>query len=230
VIELSDIKTGTLMSLQLESAMRRDADFELSTIFEAELGNESFTVAAPIWQGSYYRILPSDTVHVNFIFDSLRQHFEAKAVEEFTRGELAFLTLLKTTPITEVQLREDFRISVMQDANLIFSEPVSDGGEAVTRVRPVRLRDLSGGGVGFYTNWDPGRLTEVMMEIHLESSVAQINTEIRRIEADVAEAGYSYSVGAKFNFSTEHEKERVVRHIFNMQKRMIQQHGRRKKT
>jgi c-di-GMP-binding flagellar brake protein YcgR len=220
MLQLSDIRTGSNLILQLESQMELDPSFELKSKFEDDLGNEIFSIAAPMWKGQYYRIQPDDTVRVFFFFDGARQVFEATPLTRYERDKLSFLRLRKISEIVEIQLREDFRLPVDDDACIILDEDKQEDDE---HTRRVRLKDLSGGGVGFLTNWDPGRLTALRMQLSLNSSTEELNAEVRRIEERDNDPRYRYSIGAKFVFDSEQEKERIVRHIFKLQKKKIQE-------
>jgi c-di-GMP-binding flagellar brake protein YcgR len=225
MLQLSDMKTGTPLSLQLESREKYDPGFVLTTRVEETENDELFTIATPIWRGGYYNILPSDNVRVTFFFEDVRYAFGAKALTEFKREQLSFHTMRKITPFVEVQLREDFRLPMEDEANVIFKK--QEDGEIVEYTRPVRIRDLSGGGVGFYTDWNPASLIDLRMQLRLNSITEEVNAEVRRIEERGNDEWSRYVVGAKFVYYSEREKDRIVRHIFALQKKMIQEHGKK---
>jgi c-di-GMP-binding flagellar brake protein YcgR len=196
-------------------------DFKLNTILEDVLDDELFSVTTPIWQGQYYKILPRDALVVSFFHDGIRQVFHAVPAGEYGRGALSFLTLRKTSPIEEIQLRADYRVPLDDEARIIFS--VEDDGVTTEYVRLVRLRDLSGGGVGFYTDWNPDSITNLKVQIRLESSTEEITAQVRRIEERMGDPRTRFAIGAKFVYDTDREKDRIVRHIFKLQQKRIQE-------
>ncbi len=218
-MKLSNLKAGTRLTLKLESKRREDPYFELTSSFELIDEEGLISILEPLLFRQPYPLPFDEAVSVSFIQDDRRFGFLGQAVNRYQQGNILYTQLKQLSPLENLEQRDDFRLGCSDELTLLCKRFIDD--IVVEKNLSVVLRDVSGGGLGFYTNEELESFDEI--RVHLPGTDGEtVPLEISWIVKNHERAIFSYRIGTRFLYEKSGQKDRVVRHIFELQRKLRQ--------
>jgi len=211
-----ELKIGTKLVVFADSK-EGDEAVEMKTSLEGIGEDGRFLISAPLHKAVLYPIHPGDIIHIKIYEKSAVLSFYAKAGKRVRQDGLDYLAIRMIGKISRIQRREDFRLHVMLDGILEYTDP-EDEAEKNVRIHTV---DVSGGGAALRSSvgFKQGDAVTVYLPLNAAGKKEPRKCEIRRcITSENASSENRYNIGVKFIFETRKQKEELVQYIFKMQR------------
>lgn len=193
-------------------------DFKLRSQIADILSQNEFLILAPILKGKPVNLGIGDKLLITFAYgeDGLFV-FEAETRELIvdTNGILLY-RVVALTEVEKLQRREHFRMPLQVP---IVYQAKKDGRDVYGQGLTC---DISGGGVRFVCGnyFEIGDVINVFIRLEPDIDL-RTQVEITRVETD----GYKrYEVSAIFSLEFL-EREKIIKHIFEIQREKLKKHG-----
>lgn len=185
-----------------------------------DVGNDSFTVGAPLSAGQVVPVEVGQDLDVSVQQDTSLFQFTSRVLERGNLGNIPTLILSKPADIRKVQRRNFYRVKtqipvhyrVLPEVNAISSDPFA---ETVSR-------DISGGGIMIAA---PPSLTndailELLIDIPNPQGEATTITCVGRVVVIKGE-GKDKNAGIEFEIIEEPDRERIIKYVFELQRKQM---------
>ncbi len=196
-----------LVSIRVVSAEDKD---ELYTSRIEDLGQETISLAAPIYKGAVKGLPPGREIWVEFAAGGCFYRFQTVVLENIAQP-LPLLVVLKPSQIQRCNRRRFFRFQ----ARLLVS--CKQGEDTYTG----RTVDLSGNGLCALfpgkLDWEDGQVTEFLLS--LPDGVLSAQGRIVRLEIQENNSTCLY---AEFVDLAEQDQDRIVSFLFAQQRKSRQ--------
>lgn len=211
------IKPGTRLELQLDRKMETDPHFVLMSSFETDISDDLLLVASPFFKGHYYPIIKGEIIHITYFTEMGRFHFQGVYLEHRRQGNLHFMLIHRTSEITRIQRRDDFRLPVTLNGTVDFT--VLEDDVTVCKREKILTVDISAGGTASQINTRLEQGQEVLLRLPLgvDGDVIPFHASVCWIRDNPPGQAYRYCAGIRFLYEDPNMKERVVQHIFKLQ-------------
>lgn len=139
--------------------------------------------------------------------------FTAKVISR-ELNKMYTLRIKKISEIRKIQLRNYYRLPVTLEIEKIF--PVINDDNKVF-VEKCEAKDISGGGLKLYCNYQHVVGDEVYLKFKLENKLIDAKAKVVRIE-EIENLNYKYCIGITFVDIEEQIRDFIVKHIFEQQR------------
>lgn len=221
-MEISRIKAGTKLELDIMGNDGRRTGPVLVSQFEACTEDRKAIIAAPIYEGNVFNLPNGTEILAYFKADGnggVSLHaFTAVVTGREVSGNLHLLKIEQTGKITKIQRREYFRFHCGLNLQYIMVSPHNkdeDYKKAITY-------DLSGGGAGILLNENlvTGDIIECELFIDNEKKV-KFCSRIVRCEKNNEEGQYKFMAGLEYTKITNNDREIIVQFIYKEQRKLL---------
>ncbi len=220
-MELTDIKIGT--KFEIETVDNRQVFISQYEWLEEE---NKAVIAAPIYEG-YIVPLETGTLIDVYFLDRQKKlidlyKFRAMIIGRSVVDNLHVLLAEKLGEIVRIQRRNFFRLNVLLE---VWYRVVTYSNKEYNEDIPFKktlATDLSGGGISLILEEKLGKDCNVECEIFRgRPEMISFTGKTVRCERIVSESKYSYSVGIEFVDISDNDREKVIRFIFDEQRKLI---------
>lgn len=139
--------------------------------------------------------------------------FTAKVISR-ELNKMYTLRIKKISEIRKIQLRNYYRLPVTLEIEKIF--PVINDDNKVF-VEKCEAKDISGGGLKLYCNYQHVVGDEVYLKFKLENKLINAKAKVVRIE-EIENLNYKYCIGITFVDIEEQIRDFIVKYIFEQQR------------
>lgn len=139
--------------------------------------------------------------------------FTAKVISR-ELNKMYTLRIKKISEIRKIQLRNYYRLPVTLEIEKIF--PVINDDNKVF-VEKCEAKDISGGGLKLYCNYQHVVGDEVYLKFKLENKLIDAKAKVVRIE-EIENLNYKYCIGITFVDIEEQIRDFIVKYIFEQQR------------
>ncbi len=230
-MEKANIKTGakaTIIVTKLDQTK-----LELPTIFESYITNSQLMFYAPIVGGKLFSFRRGQGVVLEYFYNNGTNSFEAKFVSDVKKGNMNFVVVEQVSDVKRIQKRNDFRLDINMKLKVKYKEniveTVTEDNHQIEKIvkqgkeifENVTTTDISGGGISFITDSVFQREDKMTMFIRLtekdlEEEFHGTVMRITKLDPDIAKL--KYNVGVRFDYTTPHQKDKIVRYCFEKQR------------
>lgn len=139
--------------------------------------------------------------------------FTAKVISR-ELNKMYTLRIKKISEIRKIQLRNYYRLPVTLEIEKIF--PVINDDNKVF-IEICEAKDISGGGLKLYCNYQHVVGDEVYLKFKLENKLIDAKAKVVRIE-EIENLNYKYCIGITFVDIEEQIRDFIVKYIFEQQR------------
>lgn len=139
--------------------------------------------------------------------------FTAKVISR-ELNKMYTLRIKKISEIRKIQLRNYYRLPVTLEIEKIF--PVINDDNKVF-IEKCEAKDISGGGLKLYCNYQHVVGDEVYLKFKLENKLIDAKAKVVRIE-EIENLNYKYCIGITFVDIEEQIRDFIVKYIFEQQR------------
>lgn len=139
--------------------------------------------------------------------------FTAKVISR-ELNKMYTLRIKKISEIRKIQLRNYYRLPVTLEIEKIFPV-ISDDNKVF--VEKCEAKDISGGGLKLYCNYQHVVGDEVYLKFKLENKLIDAKAKVVRIE-EIENLNYKYCIGITFVDIEEQIRDFIVKYIFEQQR------------
>lgn len=169
----------------------------------------NYTIGTPIVHNSYVYIPLNEIIKIRSVMKDCIYQFEAKVTHKET-NKVNLITVTQVGPMERIQRREDFRLETLISATFT-KQSDNEPHECV-------IKDISGGGVKLTTQ----ERLDISDRINLSFSLDGIgNFNIGGVVVRTNNEGSNYDVGISFKDLDASDREKIVRYIFQEQRKII---------
>ncbi|HPD00005.1 MAG TPA: PilZ domain-containing protein [Acetivibrio sp.] len=224
-MRINELKIGLKLEVRLYSPRDIRTDTLLVSEFEWAENDKIFFIAVPIHRGRLYPIHIGTQMEVIFIMHDNLYSFIAKVLDRCIKNRISLLKMEALTQIRKIQRREFFRFECALPIGyrLVETQEHGDSENSDKEFIKTYTRDLSGGGVciRLKEEVDYGAIIECELLLNDINRIRFIGRVVRFTTYDSPVGMYKYEIGVFFEKISEKDRERVVSHIFQEQRRLI---------
>lgn len=178
--------------------------------FEQQLEDKLFKIATPIHEGKIVPMHIDQKVRIVYYTKKGIYAFDAVILQRES-GLIPLLTIQKISEVKKVQRREYFRYDcILPFEYKLITDPQRYEG---------LIKNISGGGICFITNHKFDGKSLIACFMNLEGDQFDCVGEVLRIMPS-DNASYRYEVNVKFSKITDVNREKIVKYIFEEQRRI----------
>lgn len=212
---LKDIKTGTQVQLS-----RKGADPQIKpymTRVEVVEDNNTILIHAPLEKGARVKLVERNLYKLCFISEGAQINFEGKLMEAVKIDGFHMLRFSIDAPGEKIQRRNAFRFA----CTLPFTfNVIADDGRQSPRIEGV-IRDLSSGGIKIVTKANIPDNVLLRIDLNLDEEYIMAFGQIRMKKHVPDNIKYPYTYGISFELLPEADEERIVRYVYNEQRKLL---------
>ena len=224
---------GTKLSLKTSSSIESQFEFELSSVFEELVDDEHILIAAPIHKGTIFPTSLQETLYVYFFNEKGRFDFTCVVVERPIINNIYYLKVLLTSEVTRSQRRDYFRVRKSIRAKVALSgtlivdaqnHPDAKHVDGLTGTveSDCMTHDISASGlcVNMTHSCELSDLVVISLPVGPNEEIVHFMSEVVWVGPS-DKPGYAYTVGLRFIYENEKDKEAMNRYVFMLQYEMI---------
>jgi c-di-GMP-binding flagellar brake protein YcgR len=202
-----------------------------STIIDVNVDKNIFYIYNPIYKNRIYTISKGKKNEFRYSDDKMGIYsFEGKILRRYKEKSLYILEIKLLGNGKKVQRREFFRIDLIK--SVVINEPIDEKFKNSIKMMEQKkrikfnlekyaLKDISGGGFGFYSNKKFEMGTILIASLNLGSHDVDILVEIVRI-IDIKHVQGRYLIGANYLHLTSQKRSIIINFIFDRQRQLRQ--------
>ncbi len=225
-MELSDIEIGTKLELEVNTD---DNDrYVFASQFEWHEQENRAVIAAPIYEGNVVPLETGTLIDIYFLnrkgklidLNKFRAAINGRSISD----NLHILMIEKLGKIVRIQRRNFFRLEVLLEVRyriVPYSDPVDEYNDDIPYIRTFAT-DLSGGGISLILKEKLERGSIIEGEIFSgQPEKVRFKGKTRRCERIMKDSSYRYIAGIEFVDISDANREKVIRYIFDEQRKLI---------
>ena len=211
------ISTGDIM--EVLPIDQQSASISYPSKVEA-VDSRAVLIHAPIDNLDYVRLPLNKHYWLHFAEKLVR--YKASVSKHVKKDDFNFIEFTLLEKGQSLQKRDYFRLSCNIPVKFRSLGKYETGGGDPDELHNGILSDLSGGGVKMQTDMEMEEKDEVFLSFYLDNDAFHLLGEIRAKYYDPS-AKQRFQYGIIFSVITELERDRIVRYLFNQQKRRVRQ-------
>ncbi|WP_069649589.1 flagellar brake protein [Caloranaerobacter ferrireducens] len=176
-----------------------------------------YIISGPIQKSALIPLHVGSLIEITYFReDKGRFVFKAKIIEREYKN-IYKLKIEKISCTTKLQERNYYRLSVKLDVQKIYNLKLDDNNKEV--IESCIAKDISGGGIRVFCNFKHSVGDIVKLNISItDFSITALGTVVRiqEIEND----NFKFSLGVKFTEIEDEDRERLIRYIFEQQRKL----------
>jgi c-di-GMP-binding flagellar brake protein YcgR len=218
-------------SIQIMEQIDDEITSLTTTIIDIDSDNNIFNVYNPIYKNRIYTISREKKYEFRYVDEKTGIYsFEGKVLKRYKENSLYILEIEFLGNIKKIQRREFFRINIIK--NLIIKEPIDDEFRNSLKMIELKdkikfstvtysLKDISGGGLGFYSK-DKFKLGTILIaNLNLGLNNLEILGEIVRV-IDISDSETKYLIGVRYLHLSPQKRSIIINFIFEKQRQLRQ--------
>jgi c-di-GMP-binding flagellar brake protein YcgR len=223
-MELSEIGIGTKLELEVNTA--DDERQVYASQFEWLEEDDTAVIAAPIYEGKVVPLEIGTLIDVYFIKKAGRliglNKFSAEVRGRSIVDNLHILLVRKLGEIVRIQRRSYFRLDVLLEVRYRVVQYFDGEYDIETPYKRTLATDLSGGGLSLILEDKLEKDSIIEGEIFSgQPERISFLGRTRRCERMLTDSRYKYLAGIEFTEIGDSSRERVIRYVFNEQRKLI---------
>jgi c-di-GMP-binding flagellar brake protein YcgR len=225
-MEISDLKTGTKLELELDSDTPRDRSGKLISKLQVKRKG-SMMIDAPYSGATINPLHVGVGLYVYFVKRSKSQidlyRFRARVTGREQAGNLLLLQIVAEGEIQMVQRRQFYRLEYTLPVRyrLVGEKDCENSTETGVKFINSYIKDISGGGVCVNTEEKLEMLKIIESEVFLqEDNPVRFYGDIVRTGTNAPESKFRYFAGVAFRKIEDRDREAIIRFVFEQQRKL----------
>lgn len=211
------INIGEKIEVVVQERLNADEKACFSMIQDVPQDDELW-ITMPMLKGEPVVLSIGQRVRINFFRERGKFYFDAEVIDRERTDTVHLIRLKQVSPIHRLQRRNFYRLKINLPVGFQVIKEDSDQGE-VNYVKAYTA-DISGGGMRLLTDekLEPGQQLKCRIPLG-EKDFLELKGLVVRVVPCV-EGNYKFEVGVKFVDILEVEQDRLIRFIFQQQRRL----------
>ncbi|MCL2605027.1 MAG: flagellar brake protein [Defluviitaleaceae bacterium] len=211
---IKDIKTGDQVQIVYKGSATQGPYLTRVEVVESD---KTILIHAPLDKGKRIRLVERNVYGLRFISGEAQVNFDAKFMEHERVEGFEMLRFFLVSDGEKVQRRNAFRFicSIPVTFNV-----VADSGEQSTRTEGV-VRDLSSGGIKMITTISIPQGSLLRIDLFLDDDYVMAFGHVLMTKHTPENVKYPYQYGIRFEVLPESDEERIVRYVYNEQRKLL---------
>ncbi|NLY42480.1 MAG: hypothetical protein GX066_00570 [Clostridiaceae bacterium] len=224
-MNIRDVSIGTKLELTLYDIRGKEKETTYVSQLEEILNSEQILIAAPIYQGRFIYVPRGSRLKVVFPHEVGLFSFYGEIDGYRKKGNVIVYKLRITTEITKIQRREYYRFNCVVPVKIRVvssADDNDDNNREDSRSFVNELaRDISGGGIGFFSNRVYNMDEVLELEVDIEGNIIKTLGKVVRCRLLNDEKNL-YDVGIVYKDINERDRDVIIKFIFDKQVKLIQ--------
>lgn len=216
-------------NIQIIDKKNSEQLFLNSTIIEIDRNNKTIDIYNPIYENRLYTISKKKIYIFRYVDkNSGIYSFEGIILDRIKEKGLYILKVKFNGNVKKIQRREFFRINLMK--NVLIKKPINEkyyqSDKLIEHAKYINflekiypISDISGGGLGFYSNKRFDKKIRVVAEINLSESKISVISEIVRV-LDTKDSNNKYLICLKFINVDSSTRRIIINFVFGRQREL----------
>jgi c-di-GMP-binding flagellar brake protein YcgR len=229
---IDSVKTLKLRQ-QIQIVERIDEELTIlkSTVIDIDVDNNIFYIYNPIYKNRIYTISKEKKYEFRYVDEKTGIYsFEGMVLKRYKEKGLYILEVQFLGNGKKIQRREFFRINVIK--NLVIKQPIDEEFKNSIKMMEKKnrikfdsekyvLKDISGGGLGFYSNKKFRMGTILIAVLNLGSCNVEVLVEVVRV-IDINDVQGRYLIGVSYLHLPSQKRSTIINFIFDRQRQLRQ--------
>lgn len=181
------------------------------------LDEVTYIISGPIHKRQFVLLHRDEKIVISSVVENKGRYIFDAIVENRYIDNVYKLKIKKVSNIRKFQQRNYYRFEVEVPVTKYFSVKENDNENIF--VEKCRTKDISGGGMRLYSNYEHNVGDIIGCEFNIDNCLINAKAEIVRIE-DIDAFEYNYSIGVKFLEINETDRDKIIRFIFSEQRKL----------
>jgi c-di-GMP-binding flagellar brake protein YcgR len=213
---LKEIKTGTQVQISYTGKVGITQG-PFMTRVEVVESDKTILIHAPLDKGRRIKFVERNVYKLCFISDGSQIVFSGKFMEGVKVDGFEMLRFFMVNEGEKVQRRNAFRFTCSLPVTF---NVVSDNGEQGPKTQGV-VRDLSSGGIKMVTNINIHHGSLLRIDLFLDDDYVMAFGQVLMAKHTPENIKYPYQYGIRFEVMPESDEERIVRFVYNEQRKLL---------
>lgn len=202
------------MKIKIQKLDNKDEGIYSSQVIDI-LDMEIIEISGPIKKSNLISIYKGDEIKVIYNVKDRGNHFFKAEVISRRYLPVYSLRIKRISNIEKTQLRKYYRLSIM--LNLEKEHCIIEDYEAIILKETCELKDISGGGMQLYCNYEHNIGDKIYCSMKIRRSTIRFKGTIVRIN-EIDSFNYKFSLGVSFTDIEEDDRDKIIKFIFEQQR------------
>jgi len=183
------------------------------------LDDDILVIRGPLHKNDFVFVSRKEKIRIIFVVkDKGKYQFDAEILNINYEGVYS-LKIRRISDITKHQLRKYFRFEVSIPVKKYFTI-IEDNEEKILEEN-CRTKDISGGGMKLYTNYQHNVGDIITCEFEVDKHLITTKAKVVRVE-EVDTFEFDFALGVEFKDIEERNRDRIIKFIFTKQRELIE--------
>ena len=183
------------------------------------LDDDILEIRGPLHKNDFVFVSRKEKIRIIFVVkDKGKYQFDAEILNINYEGVYS-LKIRRISDITKHQLRKYFRFEVSIPVKKYFTI-IEDNEEKILEEN-CRTKDISGGGMKLYTNYQHNVGDIITCEFEVDKHLITTKAKVVRVE-EVDTFEFDFALGVEFKDIEERNRDRIIKFIFTKQRELIE--------
>lgn len=183
------------------------------------LDDDILEIRGPLHKNYFVFVSRKEKIRIIFVVkDKGKYQFDAEILNINYEGVYS-LKIRRISEITKHQLRKYFRFDVSIPVKKYFTI-IEDNEEKILEEN-CRTKDISGGGMKLYTNYQHNVGDIITCEFEVDKHLITTKAKVVRVE-EVDTFEFDFALGVEFKDIEERNRDRIIKFIFTKQRELIE--------
>lgn len=183
------------------------------------LDDDILEIRGPLHKNDFVFVSRKEKIRIIFVVkDKGKYQFDAEILNINYEGVYS-LKIRRISEITKHQLRKYFRFDVSIPVKKYFTI-IEDNEEKILEEN-CRTKDISGGGMKLYTNYQHNVGDIITCEFEVDKHLITTKAKVVRVE-EVDTFEFDFALGVEFKDIEERNRDRLIKFIFTKQRELIE--------
>lgn len=183
------------------------------------LDDDILEIRGPLHKNDFVFVSRKEKIRIIFVVkDKGKYQFDAEILNINYEGVYS-LKIRRISDITKHQLRKYFRFEVSIPVKKYFTI-IEDNEEKILEEN-CRTKDISGGGMKLYTNYQHNVGDIITCEFEVDKHLITTKAKVVRVE-EVDTFEFDFALGVEFKDIEERNRDRLIKFIFTKQRELIE--------
>ena len=206
-----DIKIGKKIKIVQKDIEKKYLASQVLDIID----EDTIVISGPIKQSNWVFIHKDDLIEIYYtVKDKGIFSYKAKVISR-ELSPIYKLKIERVSKINKIQKREHFRLLIGLD--LEKEHEIYINGEKQIYNEKCEAKDISGGGIRIYCNYQHKLGDKIRCKIKIENETININAIVKRIQ-EIDAFDFEYSIGVSFIEIEELNRDIIIKYIFDQQR------------
>jgi c-di-GMP-binding flagellar brake protein YcgR len=183
------------------------------------LDDDILEIRGPLHKNDFVFVSRKEKIRIIFVVkDKGKYQFDAEILNINYEGVYS-LKIRRISEITKHQLRKYFRFDISIPVKKYFTI-IEDNEEKILEEN-CRTKDISGGGMKLYTNYQHNVGDIITCEFEVDKHLITTKAKVVRVE-EVDTFEFDFALGVEFKDIEERNRDRIIKFIFTKQRELIE--------